>query len=404
MSTEAVEKVPGMEELDAPKEVGNAPAGCPITDEFLAPNMRKHVDPKAPVPLRMMAAKTLVPLAPPEMIGALFMLTFDPDQNVRDTAVKTASGLPDRILSTALRDEGVRPPVLGFFLERLSANDVYAEMLVLNASTPDEAVAKVAATCSQKIAEIIGQNQLRILRHEDIVRKLCQNPSASPALIDSVCDFAVRSGVVLEDVPQIKAARVRLFGPEVAAQPVDPGPTADEVLEEFKDLIAEDVQGAAPAAAAAADPNNPVVEKKKINLTQRIMKMSISQKIKLATLGNKEARTILIRDSNKLVATAVIRSPRITDGEVLTSANNRAVNEEVLRIIYNNREWTKKYPIKLALVKNPKTPLAISMKFLSTLRESEVKDLARNKNVPSGIQMAAKKQMDKKNAPKKEEK
>ncbi|HLL53943.1 MAG TPA: hypothetical protein VK447_10375 [Myxococcaceae bacterium] len=391
-----------MEELDAPKEVGAAPPGCPITDEFLPPNMRKHVDPKAPVPLRGMAAKGLVPLSPPDMIGALFMLTFDPDAGIRETATKTAGTLPDRIVSTAFRDEGVKPPVLGYFLERFGQNDVYAEMLVLNGSTPDDAVAKLASTSSARIAEIIGQNQLRILRHEDIIRQLCRNPSASPALLDSVCDFAVRSGVVLADVPQMKAARVRLFGPEKAAEPPpEPGPTAEELLQEFGDLLTSD----SPSQAAPAKPGeDKETEGKRLNLTQKVMKMTISQKIKLATLGNKEARSILIRDSNKLVCTAVIRSPRITDGEVLVSANNRAVNDEVLRIIYNNREWVKKYPIKMALVKNPKTPLAISMKFLSTLRESEVKDLARNKNVPSGIQMAAKKMMDKKTAPKKDEK
>jgi hypothetical protein len=129
--------------------------------------------------------------------------------------------------------------------------------------------------------------------------------------------------------------------------------------------------------------------------------MSISQKIKLATLGNKEARGLLLRDSNKLVALAVIHSPRITDGEVHAVANNRAANDDVLRVIYNNREWLKSYTLKLALVKNPKTPLPVSMKFLSTLRESEIKDLARNKNVPSTIQSQAKKMMDKKNEPKK---
>ena len=145
-------------------------------------------------------------------------------------------------------------------------------------------------------------------------------------------------------------------------------------------------------------------EGKRLTLAQRIMKMNIAEKIKLATLGNKETRSLLIRDANKLVAVAVIRSPRITDGEVLTIANNRAVQEDVLRVVYTNREWIKMYPLKLALVKNPKTPSGIAMRFLSTLRESEVKDLSRNKNVPSAIQMMAKKMMDKKNAPKKDEK
>jgi hypothetical protein len=130
------------------------------------------------------------------------------------------------------------------------------------------------------------------------------------------------------------------------------------------------------------------------------MKMSIAEKIKLASRGNKETRGILLRDSNKLVAVAAIRSPRITDGEVLMCASNRAVQDDVLRVIYNNRDWTKAYPIKLALVKNPKTPMALSMRFLAGLRESDVKDLARDRNVPSGIQMHAKKMMAKKEAPK----
>src|SRR5688572_20121963 len=145
-------------------------------------------------------------------------------------------------------------------------------------------------------------------------------------------------------------------------------------------------------------------EGKRLTLTQKMMKMNVAEKIKLATMGNKEARGLLLRDSNKLVSVAVIRSPRITDGEVLAIANNRAAQDDVLRVVYSNREWTKMYPLKVALVKNPKTPSGIAMKFLSTLRESEIKDLARNKNVPSGIQMQAKKMMEKKNTPKKDEK
>jgi hypothetical protein len=120
-------------------------------------------------------------------------------------------------------------------------------------------------------------------------------------------------------------------------------------------------------------------------------------------LGNKEARGLLIRDSNKLVCTAVIRSPRITDGEVLNSASNKSANEEVLRIIYNSREFTKNYKIKLALLKNPRLPLSVGMKFLSTLRENDLKELSRDKNVPSGLQGMAKKMTAKKDEPKKDE-
>ena len=373
----------------APPMFAVAMPECPITDEFLPPNMKKHVDPKAPVPLRMMCAKGLVPLGPSDMVSALFMLAYDADPGVRETVAKTAASLRDQVVSSAFRDEAIKPPVLGWYLELYATREQYAEMLILNATTPDDAVARIAATCTQRTAEIIGQNQLRVLRHDDIIRELAKNPIAQGALIDGVCDFAVRSGMHLSDVPQMAAARVRLFGAEAAQKPVDEGPTADQIMQEFAE-VADETAG-------------PLEEKKKLTLSQQVLKMSISEKIKLATKGNKEARSMLIRDSNKLVAVAVIRSPRITDGEILMQANNKIANDEVLRIIYNNREWVRQYPIKLALVKNPKVPAQISMRFLSGLHESDVKNLARDKNVPGTIQGMAKRELEKKSAAKKKE-
>ena len=362
---------------------------CPITPEFLPPNMVKHVDPKAPVPLRMMAAKALVPLSPADMLSVLFMLSYDPDPGVRAQVEKTASTLQVRTAASGFRDEQVHPPVLGFFLRLFGQNDTYAEMLILNGNTPDDAVAAVAENCSKRTAETIGQNQLRLLRHDEIIRSLAKNPNADGALIDGVCDFAVRSGMKLEDVPQMNAARVRLYGPQVVAAPPPPpaGPTAEELMAEFSMPEAEN---AAPEGVTVLD------EAKHLSLSKRIMSMNVSEKIKLATKGNKEARGILIRDSNKLVSVAVIRSPRITDGEVLTQAQSKVCLEDVLRIIYSNREWLRKYSIKLALVKNPKVPQGVSMRLMTTLHEHDVKSLAKDKNVPGSVQALAKKQLDKK--------
>lgn len=368
------------------------PAVCPITAEFLPPNMIKHVDPKAPVPLRMMAAKALVPLSPSDLLSVLFMLSYDPDQGVRDQVQKTASTLQDRIAASGFRDEEVHPPVLGFFLRLHGQNDTYAEMLILNGNTPDDAVAAVAEGCSKRTAETIGQNQLRLLRHDGIIGALAKNPNAVGALIDGVCDFAVRSGMKLEDVPQMTEARVRLFGPQAAAgPPPKEGPTADDIITEFS----------MPDAPGAEEGITPMEEAKKLSLSKRIMSMNVSEKIKLATKGNKEARGILMRDSNKLVSVAVIRSPRITDGEVLTQAQSKICIDDVLRVIYSNREWLRKYAIKLALVKNPKVPQGVSMRLIAALHEHDVKSLAKDKNVPGSVQMLAKKQIEKKNAPKK---
>jgi len=131
------------------------------------------------------------------------------------------------------------------------------------------------------------------------------------------------------------------------------------------------------------------IEAKKLSLYQAIQLMAVSQKVALAMKGNKEARTHLIRDSNKLVACAVIRNPRITDSEVLSIANSRSVHEEVIRIIIENREWMKNYPMKLAIVQNPKTPLGVSLKFMGYIYDKDLKILAQSKNIPSSLATAA---------------
>ncbi len=117
--------------------------------------------------------------------------------------------------------------------------------------------------------------------------------------------------------------------------------------------------------------------------------MNVSQKIKLAYLGNATVRSILIRDSNKVVATAVLKSPQLTDSEVLSIANNRNVCDDVLREIARNKEWFRIYAVKLALVNNPKTPAAVSVPIVSQLMLHDLKRLANNRNVPSVITTTA---------------
>src|SRR3982074_2376223 len=122
----------------------NPPSSRPLPLDVLPANFQKHVDPKAPAPLRMMGAKALVPMGPKDMATALFMLTFDAHANVRDTATKSAAALPDRMLAVALRDETADPCVLDYYVSALASKVEYLEMLVLNPSTPDEAVGRIA--------------------------------------------------------------------------------------------------------------------------------------------------------------------------------------------------------------------------------------------------------------------
>ncbi len=362
----------------------------PFPLEALPKPLQKHADPKAPAPLRMMGAKGLVPaVAPVDLVTLLFLLTFDADEPVRVTASTTAEGLPDKIYGVALRSDGLRGEVIDWLSDRLATKDAALELVLLNPATRDETVARLAPIVSQPLAEIVRQNELRLLRHDDIIRGLCRNPSTLASTVDGACEFCVRNGLTLLDVPQLVEAHKRIHGVDPTAKPAED--TALQLMQDFSAELAQETQ-------PAPELETPAEEQKKLNMTQRVLRMSVAEKIKLATLGNKEARTLLLRDSNKLVCMAAVTSPRITDGEVMALANSRTLNAEVLRHIYSNREYLKIYVLKMSLVKNPKVPLPTALKFMYTLQEKDIKDLARDRNVPQTIQSQAKAWLMKKEA------
>src|SRR5574342_16318 len=366
---------------------------CPLPIEALPRPLHKHVDPKAPGPLRMMGAKGLVPaVAPADLVTMLFVLSFDAEEGVRATAARTAEGLPDKIWGVALRAEEVKGEVLDWLADRFPAREAALELLLLNGSTPDATVARLAPLVSQKLAEIVRQNELRLLRHDDIIRGLCRNPNVLTSTLDGACDFCVRNGVKLFDVPQIVEAYRRVHGVDPSAAPPPPEETAAALISEYQDELGRE-RGDEPQPPETAEQAS-----KRLTITQRILKMSVSEKIKLATLGNKEARTLLLRDANKLVSMAAVTSPRITEGEIMTLANSKTSNSDVLRYIYSNRELLRNYSLKLSLVKNPKVPLPTALRFLQTLQERDIKELARDRNVPNTIQSQAKAWVMKKEA------
>jgi hypothetical protein len=124
---------------------------------------------------------------------------------------------------------------------------------------------------------------------------------------------------------------------------------------------------------------------------QLSLKMEIPEKIKMALIGDKEWRTLMLKDTNNLISVSVLKNPRITEPEILTVIKSNSNNEEVLRIICRNKEWIKNYQIRKALVLNCKTPLQTSLRLLSTLTDKDVALLAKSKNIPSVISAQARK-------------
>ena len=133
----------------------------------------------------------------------------------------------------------------------------------------------------------------------------------------------------------------------------------------------------------------PGEEERRQSRQVEIQSLPMAEKIKLAMTGDKEARGILIKDSNKQVQDAVLENQRLTDHEIVAIVTSRITSEEILRKVADNRNWVKYYQVRLGLVSNPKTPLPISLKLLDTLMLADLKRLAKSKGISNVIATAA---------------
>jgi hypothetical protein len=170
-----------------------------------------------------------------------------------------------------------------------------------------------------------------------------------------------------------------------------------EVSAELREFFAARGVPVAPAAAesdgplvdAAPEPEPAPADEDAQSTLQRIASMTVAQRIGLAMKGSREERAILIRDPNKIVAVAVLSSPKMTENEIEGIARMASLSEEVLRIIASNRAWIKRYGVIVALARNPKTPVAISMNLLGRLSERDLRAISTDKNVPDALRITA---------------
>jgi hypothetical protein len=131
--------------------------------------------------------------------------------------------------------------------------------------------------------------------------------------------------------------------------------------------------------------------KEKVSAVQRLYRLNTAEKVITALKGSREERTILVRDPNRIVATAVLGSPRLTEAEVEAFAGMKNISDEILRQIGNHKEWTKKYGVVSSLVRNPRTPIGVSLSLVSRLNPRDIKGLTVDRNVPEVIRKQAQK-------------
>lgn len=255
-------------------------------------------------------------------------------------------------------EAGYRTPLLEFFRRGEVARDVRLLaaqgalapraheqlgllMLLVGDQDPD-----IARAAEATIASIPRESLAAFLARSDV--------SAD------VRDFFARRGIEPADVP----------APDLDVPIIDTGPEPE------------------PAPESGEDSDD-----KEKSAVQRIAALNVAQRIALAMKGSREERGILIRDPNKIVGVAVLSSPKMTDTEVESIAKMASISDELLRIIANTRAWVKNYGTVLALTKNPKTPVALSMNLLSRLSEKDIRLISADRNVPDVLRLTARKKL-----------
>jgi hypothetical protein len=353
---------------------------------------RRVLSDNAPLAMKMLGARGIVPGAPPsDALTVVVALCRHDDAKVAETAQATMRELPAPLLQGALGAE-LQRDVVAALAEVEALDPTLLPKLLAQSALDEEILCLLSSRATEQQGEIIGTNEDLLLRFSGAIEKLYMNRKVRMSTSDRLIELAVRNKLVL-DFPAFKLAAEAIMSQLI--------PEATEELT-YDDLHYQKTEE--EAAAVEIDPENEdvcerdeegneTIVKKAVPLYAQLQTASVTEKIRRAMLGNGTERLLLVRDTNRLVSEAAAKSPRMTENEAGQIAASRAVTETVLRIIANNRELVRSYRVKLNLVCNPVTPFTFAARLLPHLRQVDLKMLAKSKNVPGQVQKAAKNQL-----------
>jgi len=352
----------------------------------------------APQNVRDYAARGLLPVLHDDLISIQVLLSKDADTSIATTARNSLHSVSEVTWTRLLEKSNPDAEVLSYCLYEPSFPQSLKEKIVLNHSAPDEVISQVAAREKGLILDLIIQNQVRLLRDAEILRALEENADLTIDQRRRIEEFKTEfvfkkqaqrheerveeiESATLEDllaqIPTLDTEAIRMIR---EADEQQQAPTEEQVQQQIQSLLStEDVSD---------------ISSEKLTTYQRVLRMKPGEKIRIALLGTKDERSILIRDSNRLVASFVLRSPKLTEGEMEGFAQMRNLDSELLRQMGMQREFVKRYTVIHSLTRNPKTPSPVALNLLKLLRVMDLRNLARDRNIPEVIRRQAKRYYD----------
>ncbi len=371
----------------------------PIDVTALSGPAQKILAAGTPAKLKEMAARGLAPgVKPAELLTVIVALSESAEAGVRDAADKTLGALPDPLVKAAL-DADLPARTIDVVARRSMERPETIAKLLRMPLTSLETVEELARTGSEAITEVIATNEERLLTHPRIVELLYFNKHTRASTVDRLIELMTRHGLTLHGIPAWKEAAAAIAG-ELIAEPSEEPMPDDVAFREASELAERIAYEAAIAAEHGEDTHvenedgEEELKDKFLPLYQQLAKMTPGQRIRRAQIGTREERMLLVRDSNRLVAASAVRSPGMQESEIVLITRNRNISDDVLRIISSTPEWLKSYSVKRNLVENPHTPVMFATRLVEQLRESDLRKIAKSKNVTGPVQEAARRHLD----------
>lgn len=382
------------------------------------PVVRAVIEGTAPHPARLAAARGILPLPQRDMLEVLVALATSADAELAGPARETIRSQDTEMLNGFVRSDEASVPILNYLATVPELPQRVQESIVSNSRTPIATIVTFAReTKSAEVLDAISLNQQLLIQSPALIDAILRNPNrtseAERRLSETKREFFEK-----ERGQEQIARELRAQGKEAAAEfveraefegselseddamflaehivvldsDVDDSWLGLDYLEEIYEETPEQRQAIVNKILSEFKSEDIDLPSERISIINRIMKMGMKDRTRLAMKGDREARNILIRDPNRIVAQAVMTNPRLTEQEVEKIATMRTVTEDILRQIAASRQWSRCYSIVHNLARNPRTPIANVLNILSRLQLKDLNALSKNRNVSDAVRRQA---------------
>lgn len=322
---------------------------------------------QAPRRILEFAARGFVPLSPAELVRAVGSMLSQGDVELLPLCEETFRSFEVASLLGAVRMPECKAEQLDAIALR-SRDRKVLEGVLQHRSVATSTLVRLARHIEPDLQDVLITNQARLLSAPEIVESLFENPDLST-------DIRRRADEFLEEffLKKERDRGVPIAEAEEADEPATPA--------------SGEAEAAADGAGAVAPAEEVEVSR---DVVVRLTSLSVSQRIRVAFRGTREERLFLIRDPNRLVSTAVLKSPKTNEADAEAIANMKSVSEDVLRSVAQRREWMKKYALMAAIVRNPRSPIDVTLPLVLRLSKKDQTTLSTDRNVPEAVRVTAK--------------